>query len=288
MQVWNRAQQKLTQEPIVGEGAMRFVYETVLGRMLAKSILCRKPVSELYGLFQRSRLTRGKARRFIRQYHISLEGCTKQEFSSFNDFFTRRRLPLPDTTAPGVLPAIADSKLTALPIGDDTVFTVKGVPYTPAELLADEALAARYAGGLCLIFRLSPDDYHRYAYPDAGTQEAAVRIPGVLHSVNPIAGSLGVYRRNSRCRTLLHTAHFGDVIEMEVGALLVGRICNHTESAGARFDKLQEKGYFAYGGSTVILLLEPGRVRMDEDILAYSAQGIESKVRTGERIGEAP
>lgn len=288
MQVWNRAQQKLTQEPIVGEGAMRFVYETVLGRILAKSILCRKPVSELYGLFQRSRLTRGKARRFIRQYHISLEGCTKQEFSSFNDFFTRRRLPLPDTTAPGVLPAIADSKLTALPIGDDAVFPVKGVPYTLAELLADEALAARYAGGLCLIFRLSPDDYHRYAYPDAGTQEAAVRIPGVLHSVNPIAGSLGVYRRNSRCRTLLHTAHFGDVIEMEVGALLVGRICNHTESAGARFDKLQEKGYFAYGGSTVILLLEPGRVRMDEDILAYSAQGIESKVRTGERIGEAP
>ena len=74
---------------------------------------------------------------------------------------------------------------------------------------------------------------------------------------------------------------------MEVGALLVGRICNHTESAGASFEKLQEKGYFAYGGSTVILLLEPGRVRMDEDILTYSAQGVESKVRTGERIGEA-
>lgn len=287
MQVWNRAEQKITQEPVVGEGTMRFVYETALGRVLAKGILCRKPVSDLYGLFQRSRLTRGKARRFIRQYHISLEGCTKQTFSSFNDFFTRQRLPEPDTTAPGVLPAIADSKLTALPIGDNTVFTVKDVPYTLAELLADEALAAHYAGGLCLIFRLSPDDYHRYAYPDAGTQEAAVRIPGVLHSVNPIAGSLGVYRRNSRCQTLLHTVHFGDVIEMEVGALLVGRICNHTESAGAHFDKLQEKGYFAYGGSTVILLLEPGRVRMDEDILTHSAQGIESKVRTGERIGEA-
>ena len=287
MQGWNRAEQKITQEPVVGEGAMRFVYETALGRVLAKGILCRKPVSDLYGLFQRSRLTRGKARRFIRQYHISLEGCTKQTFSSFNDFFTRQRLPEPDTTAPGVLPAIADSKLTALPIGDNTVFTVKDVPYTLAELLADEALAAHYAGGLCLIFRLSPDDYHRYAYPDAGTQEAAVRIPGVLHSVNPIAGSLGVYRRNSRCRTLLHTVHFGDVIEMEVGALLVGRICNHTESAGAHFDKLQEKGYFAYGGSTVILLLEPGRVRMDEDILTHSAQGIECKVRTGERIGEA-
>ena len=100
MQVWNRAQQKLTQEPVVGEGAMRFVYETAFGRMLAKGILCRKPISNLYGVLQRSRLTRGKVRRFIRQYDISLEGCTKQEFSSFNDFFTRQRLPRPDTTAP--------------------------------------------------------------------------------------------------------------------------------------------------------------------------------------------
>ena len=74
---------------------------------------------------------------------------------------------------------------------------------------------------------------------------------------------------------------------MEVGALLVGRILNHEEQAGAAFEKLQEKGYFAYGGSTVILLLEPGRVQLDEDILNYSAQGIESKVRTGERIGQA-
>ena len=71
MQVWNRAQQKLTQEPVVGEGAMRFVYETAFGRMLAKGILCRKPISNLYGVLQRSRLTRGKVRRFIRQYDIS-------------------------------------------------------------------------------------------------------------------------------------------------------------------------------------------------------------------------
>ena len=287
MQVWNRAQQKLTQEPVVGEGAMRFVYETAFGRMLAKGILCRKPISNLYGVLQRSRLTRGKVRRFIRQYDISLEGCTKQEFSSFNDFFTRQRLPRPDTTAPGVLPAIADSKLMALPIGDDTVFTVKGVPYTPAELLADDALAARYTGGLCLIFRLSPDDYHRYAYPDAGTQEAAVHIPGVLHSVNPIAGSLGVYRRNARARTLLHTEHFGDVVQMEVGAMLVGRICNH-ETGEAACARLQEKGYFEYGGSTVILLLEHGKFEPAADIAKWSASGIESKVKTGDPVGRRP
>lgn len=287
MQVWNRTMQKLTEEPEVGIGAMRFAYETRFGRMLTKAILCRKPVSDLYGAIQRSRLTRGKVQRFMRQYGITAEDCEKQTFDSFNDFFTRRRRPQPDTTAPGELAAVADCKLTALPIGKDTVFTVKGVPYTLQELLENEALAARFAGGWCLIFRLSPDDYHRYAYPDEGTQEQAVHIPGVLHSVNPIAGTLGVYRRNSRCYTLLHTRRFGDVVQMEVGALLVGRILNHEEQAGAAFEKLQEKGYFAYGGSTVILLLEPGRVQLDEDILNYSAQGIESKVRTGERIGQA-
>lgn len=287
MQVWDRATKAIIETPTVGEGAMRFCYETAVGRFLTKAILCRKPISALYGAVQKSFFTKHKARKFMRQYGITAADCEKQEFSSFNDFFTRKRLPQPDTTQPNELPAVADCKLTALPIGRDSVFTVKGVRYTLPELLENDALAERFCGGWCLIFRLSPDDYHRYSYPDAGTQERTVHIPGVLHSVNPIAGSMGVYRRNSRCYTLLHTAHFGDVLEMEVGALLVGKILNHEEAAGTRFEKLQEKGYFAYGGSTVILLLEPGRVVLDEDILRYSAQGIESRVRTGERIGEA-
>ena len=160
------------------------------------------------------------------------------------------------------------------------------MPYTTAELLDNAALAETYRGGLCLIFRLSPDDYHRYAYPDGGTREQEVCIPGVLHTVNPIAADLKVYRRNARCYTLLHTAHFGDVVQMEVGALLVGRIVNHKTGTGT-VEKLEEKGYFEYGGSTVILLLQRGAVQMDEDILHYSAQGIETQVRLGERIGAA-
>ena len=212
-----------------------------------------------------------------------MEDCTAQEFPNFNAFFTRQRKNYVNQTAEKELPAIADSKLTALPIDKNRVFTVKGVPYTAAELLENEKLAAEYAGGTCLIFRLSPDDYHRYVYPDGGTQEKTVAIKGVLHSVNPIAGSLGVYRRNARRYTVLHTAHFGDVVQMEVGALLVGKICNHNETAGS-FAKLQEKGYFEYGGSTVILLLKKDAVTVDADILQYSAKGIETKVKIGERI----
>lgn len=281
MQVWNR--KELMETPEVGAGAMRFAYENPVGRALTKAILCRGFVSNLYAAWQKSRLSKGKVRKFIAQYHISLDDCTAQEFPNFNAFFTRQRKDYVNLTKENELPAIADSRLTALPIDGKRVFSVKGVPYTTAELLENEALAAEYAGGVCLIFRLSPDDYHRYVYPDAATQEETVGIKGVLHSVNPIAGSLGVYRRNARRYTVLHTVHFGNVVQMEVGALLVGKICNHSEAAGS-VAKLQEKGYFEYGGSTVILLLKKDAVTVDADILQYSAQGIETKVKIGERI----
>ena len=282
MQVWDR--KELVEVPEVGISAIRFVYGTVLGRLLAKGILCRKFVSDLYGLWQKSPLSRSKVKKFMEEYNISVEDCTEQDFPNFNAFFTRQRKAVEDHTDPHELPAIADSKLSALPIDRNSRFTVKGVEYTLPELLEDEILAKRYEGGLCLIFRLAPDDYHRYAFPDRGTAEDTHEIPGVLHTVNPIAGSMRVYRRNSRHYTVLHTEHFGEMIQMEVGALLVGKICNHGHRS---FRKLEEKGYFAYGGSTVILLCRKDRVKIDGDILDYSAKGIETKVHLGERIGEA-
>ena len=281
MQVWDR--KELVEVPEVGIGAIRFVYGTLFGRLLAKGLLCRPFVSELYGLWQRSPLSRGKVKKFMEEYHISVEDCTETSFPNFNAFFTRQRKEQGDRTLPHELPAIADSKLSALPIGRNSRFRIKDVPYKLQDLLDSENLAREYEGGLCLIFRLSPDDYHRYAFPDRGTAEETVEIPGVLHTVNPIAGSMAVYRRNTRHYTILHTEHFGQLIQMEVGALLVGKICNHKKLS---FKKLEEKGYFAYGGSTVILLCKKDTVQIDADILEYSARGIETKVRLGERIGE--
>lgn len=282
MEIWNR--KELIEVPEVGIGAIRFVYGTVIGRLLAKGILCRKFVSDLYGWWQKSPLSRRKVKKFMKEYNISVEDCTLQTFPNFNAFFTRQRKAVEDRTAPHELPAVADSKLSVLPIGASNRFTVKGVDYTVAELLEDEALAKRYEGGLCLIFRLAPDDYHRYSFPDKGTAEDTREIKGVLHTVNPIAGSMGVYRRNTRHYTVLHTEHFGEMIQMEVGAMLVGKICNHGHRS---FRKLEEKGYFAYGGSTVILLCRKGQVAIDRDILDHSAKGIETKVSLGERIGQA-
>lgn len=284
MQVWNR--KELIEEPEVGAGAIHFTYGTAFGRILAKAILCRRFVSNAYAAWQKSSLSKGKVQKFIAQYGIDVSDCTVQEFSNFNDFFTRQRMDYVNQTQENELPAIADSKLLALPISERSRFRIKGVPYTVSELLEDSAAAKEFEGGMCLIFRLSPDDYHRYAYPDSGKQGQTYEIRGVLHTVNPIAADMKVYRRNTRCCTLLHTQHFGNVMQMEVGALLVGKIINHSEIPGT-VKKLQEKGYFAYGGSTVILLLQKDTVQIDEDILYYSAQGIETKVRLGEKIGAA-
>ena len=282
MEVWDR--KELIEVPEVGIGAIRFVYGTVFGRILAKTILCRRFVSDIYGWWQKSSLSKGKVKKFMEEYNISAEDCTEQDFPNFNAFFTRQRKSVQDQTAPTELPAVADSKLSALPIERNSCFTVKDVDYTLAELLEDEGLAKAYEGGMCLIFRLAPDDYHRYSFPDRGTAEDTREIKGVLHTVNPIAGTMKVYRRNTRHYTVLRTEHFGEMIQMEVGALLVGKICNHGHRS---FKKLEEKGYFAYGGSTVILLCKKDKVAIDQDILDYSAKGIETKVHLGERIGQA-
>lgn len=282
MQLWSRKQ--LIDEPEVGLGAIRFAYGTAFGRFLAKTILSRKFVSNIYGAWQKSRFSKKKVQKFMTQYNISTDDCVETSYDNFNAFFTRKRKPEADKTQQNELPAVADSKLLALPIGKDSVFTVKDVPYTAAELLENEPLANEFCGGMCLIFRLAPTDYHRYAYPDRGMQEKAVKIKGVLHTVNPIAGAMKVYRRNTRQYNVLQTEHFGKIVQMEVGALLVGKIRNHCDEA-TNFDKLGEKGYFEYGGSTVILLTQKDAVQIDADILEHSAKGIETKVRTGERIG---
>ena len=108
MRVWNR--RELIEEPEVGAGAIRFAYGNPFGRFLAKTILCRKFVSNLYAAWQRSGLSKKKVEKFKAQYHISTEDCTEQDFPNFNAFFTRQRKNYVNLTAENELPAIADSK----------------------------------------------------------------------------------------------------------------------------------------------------------------------------------
>ena len=278
---------KLTDQPNGQDRMLKTLYGSVPGRAVLK-LLVSPVVSKAAGAFLSSRLSVPLIKPFVRKNSIDLSQFDPGPYASYNEFFSRKIRPelRPVDMEPTHLISPCDSKLTVLPISPESRFMLKHTPYTVASLLKSEELAQKYTGGTAMIFRLTVDDYHRYCYMADGQKEENVKIPGVLHTVNPIANDVyPIYKENSREYSILHTAHFGDVLMMEVGALLVGKIVNH--HGAAQVERGQEKGYFQFGGSTVVLLLEAGRAEVDEDILQNSAEGIETVVRMGEQIGHA-
>ncbi len=266
---------------------LRLLYGTAAGRLLI-SPLARPAVSRLAGALLSTRCSALAARWVVKRRGLDLTDCKETRFSSYNAFFHRELLPHKRPVAPGedVLISPCDGKLLVCPIEADSRFAIKHSRYSLGSLLRDEGLAARFDGGTLMIFRLTVDDYHRYCYVANGRKTENVRLPGVLHSVNPVAvDHLPVYKENAREYCLLETEAFGTVLVMEVGALLVGRIRNHHGACAVR--KGMEKGYFEFGGSTIVLGLERGRAAVDADILANSREGLETLVRLGERVGVA-
>lgn len=264
---------------------VNFLYHTAAGRAML-GILVRPGISRLGGWLLDRRFSRFLVVPFIRTASIPMEDYEQTTYRSFNDFFTRQVRPglRPMPVKSGVLAAPCDGKLTAYKIGSDSVFRIKHSSYRLDELLEDKDLAAEFQGGTCLIFRLTPDDYHRYAFPDDGCVTATRKIPGVLHTVRPIAfDHCPVYLRNAREYTVLETAHFGKVIQMEVGALFVGRILNHPVSKP--FRQGQEKGMFQFGGSTVVLLLKKDAARIHPVFFENTRNNLETKVKMGCPLG---
>lgn len=223
---------------------------------------------------------------FIRKNNIDMTQFEPAQYKSYNDFFSRKILASARhiDCEPTHLISPCDSKLTVLPITLDGRFTIKHTQYTVSSLLKDEKLAREYEGGTLLVFRLTVDDYHRYCYIANGIREQFVSIPGILHTVNPIANDyFPIYKENAREYCVFHTREFGDVLIMEVGALLVGKIVNYPLSP--QVQRGQEKGCFRFGGSTIVLLLKHDTVKIDADIVLNSQTGYETVVKYGEKIG---
>ena len=262
-------------------GALRLLYGTRAGRCALK-LLIHPRLSRMAGRYLDSRHSKWLIAPFVKRCGLDLTEYEPAEYGSFNAFFIRQKRAeylRPDMEANHLI-SPCDGFLSACAIGADSKFRIKGIEYSLAGLLADAALARRFRGGQCLIFRLTPQNYHRYWYIDSGVKERQVVLPGVLHCVRPIACErYPVYAQNSREYVLIHTENFGDIIQMEVGALLVGRICNHSGAQAVR--RGEEKGYFEFGGSTIVLLFEAGRIALD----APTCPGIEIPVRAGEKIG---
>lgn len=283
--VYNRQTKGFYEEAEVGGKSLKLLYETFLGRMMMQ-FLVRPAFSNWKAQLNNTKRSMKKIQPFVEKYDIDLNESERNSFRSFNDFFTRRLKPSarPIATAVNHVMAVADSKLMAYPISSTGVFNVKGQNYTLEELVRDKDVAQPFQGGHCLVYRLTMDDYHRYCYPDSGKKVSGKSIPGVLHSVRPLAHRHArVFSENTRQWQLLETEHFGRILFIEVGAMLVGKIHDH---GLAKFKKGQEKGYFAYGGSSIVVCYEKEKILLDADISSHNHEGREVKVQYGEKVGK--
>lgn len=269
--------------------ALRFLYRTVPGRILLKGLV-QPQVSKAAGHYLSSRASKWLVPYYIRKHDIDMKGVKIPSggFASFNDFFTRKRTTtLPERPAEELL-SPCDGWLSAVKIRDNTVLMIKSARFTLHDLLGDEALAEQFRDGEALIFRLTPADYHRYCYAADGRIVTEKRIDGVLHCVRPIAlRGVPVFARNSREYQVIRTERFGTMVQMEIGALLVGKIRNQKTGIGNRVRAGAEKGYFEFGGSTIVLLLQKGVVcSYGEWADRENADG-EVKIHRGECVAKA-
>lgn len=261
------------------------LYTTFAGRCLLK-VLTSPVVSKAAGAFMNSSFSRFMIDSFIKKNNIDMSDYITENWKCFNDFFTRSLRPgkrIVDDRARSLI-APCDGYLTVYNINPDSKFEIKNSIYTVKELLQNDLVSNVYQGGQCLVFRLTPADYHRYVYPDRGYKTKNTFIPGKLHTVRPIAlEKYPVFTTNCREYTILRTDNFDDVVFMEVGAMMVGKIVNyHEEHEFARGD---EKGQFQFGGSTVIMLIKKDIAIIDSEIKDCSNQGKEFKVKLGQSIG---
>ncbi|MGZ3688726.1 MAG: phosphatidylserine decarboxylase [Bdellovibrionota bacterium] len=285
---WNRTKGAQEEEQVYGEKFVNWLYGTTKGRRLADGFLSGRAFSQIYGEYQSSLLSRHKIKPFIEKFQIPMSEYAEERFGSFNDFFIRKFRPGARTfvSDPRVLPAFSEARYLAWDkVLPEQTFPVKGSQLTSSALLGEGELSAPFAGGPLMIARLCPTDYHRYHYPDDGSTLSAYSIAGRLHSVNPAALRYKgeILCTNERRVSVLETSHFGKLAYIEVGAMCVGRIVQ-THDEKLPFRRGDEKGYFLFGGSTVIVLGEKGRWKPSEDLLTMTSRGIETLVRLGDVV----
>jgi phosphatidylserine decarboxylase len=287
----NRRTGRVETEQVFGEGWLRFAYENPIGRLSVWMIARRAIFSKWFGRSMSKPSSALRVLPFITRYNLDVDEFAKSPFDykTFNDFFYRALKPGARPIAGGddvaVLPA--DGRHLVFPDIDTAEgFYVKGAKFTVRELLDDEELATRFAGGAMVISRLCPVDYHRFHFPVAGTPRESRLVQGWLYSVSPIAlrRRIRYLVENKREVTVVEGSPFGPVAMIEVGATNVGSI-RQSFVPGRAVAKGEEKGLFAFGGSCVITLFPRGSIRFDDDLVAQSREQRETYARMGERLG---
>ena len=259
---------------------IRFLYTTKIGRVILKLLVGRN-VSRFVGMFLNSRFSKFIIPHYIKKNNIDMSDIEipKKGFKSFNSFFTRKKKSGKEYELKGIINP-CDGFLSCIKIKKNTIFDIKHTKFSLEDLLQDKALAKAYEDGIALIYRLTPANYHRYCYATEGKIVFNKKIPGKLYCVRPIVTkSMPVFVQNAREYQVIDTDDYGKIIQMEVGATLVGKISNHDKfKVNSKVKIGEEKGFFEFGGSTIIVLLQKDKVELKENIL-YSVKNKENEVK---------
>jgi phosphatidylserine decarboxylase len=291
-----RATKEVCREEVYGRWALSLLYgRSIAARIFAfvfLPVFSRMPVvSRFYGYLQTLARSQKKIAPFIEDYRIDVSefADAPESFRSFNDFFIRklklekRPIDLQDFVA--VAPV--DGRYLAVQrIQEANPFYVKGQRFDLLSFLSDPRLAQQFHEGSMVIARLNPTDYHRFHFPVSGTPKPFREIPGPLFSVSPwaLARRFSILWENKRVSTVIETEKFGSVGMVEIGATCVGSI-HQTYLPNTQMRKGDEKGYFSFGGSCVVLLFEKTRIAFDEDLIVNSARCLETKCLFGQSLG---
>ncbi|KAG0463329.1 hypothetical protein HPP92_019398 [Vanilla planifolia] len=268
--VFDRRTRRLVEE-IIDEKivlSMRAIYQSKVGLKLvdigAKELLLSLSVKQ--GIRMNSAESVKEIPKFINFFKDQLNTDEIKHpidyFKTFNEFFIRELMPgvrpISHIECDDVAVCAADSRLMVFKSIDDSLrFWIKGRKFSVQGLLSTE-YSNGFNEGSIVIFRLAPQDYHRFHLPVSGIVENFVDIPGSLYTVNPIAVNskyCNVFTENKRVVSIISTSKFGKVAFVAIGATMVGSI-TFLRQKGDYVHKGDEFGYFSFGGSTVICVFQ--------------------------------
>jgi phosphatidylserine decarboxylase len=284
---YDRESGLLKTEKVAAEKWLVWLYNNPVGEATLWTLVKRKVVSSIYGNMMDRPSSTKKIQPFVEEFDIDISTFQKQEFNSFNDFFTRKLKDdaRPVDTNSTIIVSPADGKLLAYADISNSDFIIKGYRFDILAFLNNVDLAQKYLDGTLVIIRLAPFDYHRFHFPISGKVSPITRIDGDYYSVNPLAlhKIIEIFCLNKREFIIISNSLFGDVVMAEVGATMVGSIIQ--TYTGDFVKKGEEKGYFKFGGSSVVLLFEKNKIRIDDDLLINTLKGYETAIKEGEKIG---